>query len=183
MGIGKISDLVQYPDLRLGLSDEFMERKDGWSGLQVRYKLPQANLRNVDHALAYRGLGTGKLDVTDIYSTDPEITVHGLRVLEDDLNYFPSYHAVVLYRADLQQRAPAFLAAIHSLEGRIDSSAMTRLNAQVRVDGQAEAFVAASFLQSQIDPSITIPTSRRLCPMAADGAAAGADHVKSISFS
>jgi osmoprotectant transport system permease protein len=157
LGIGKISDLVQYPDLRLGLSDEFMERKDGWTGLQLRYKLPQTNLRTVDHGLAYRGLGAGKLDVTDIYSTDPEIVVHGLRVLEDDLNYFPSYHAVVLYRADLQQRSPAFVTAIHSLEGRIDSPAMTRLNAQVRVDGLPEAFVAASFLQSQIDPSIVIP--------------------------
>ena len=83
-----------------------MERKDGWAGLQARYYLPQKNLKVVDHALAYRGLGAGKLDVTDIYSTDPEIIVHGLRVLEDDLHYFPSYHAVVLYRADLQQRAP-----------------------------------------------------------------------------
>ena len=41
LGVGKISDLVQYPDLRFGLSDEFMERKDGWQGLQSRYKLPK----------------------------------------------------------------------------------------------------------------------------------------------
>ena len=158
LGVGKISELVQHPDLRFGLSDEFMERKDGWTGLQSRYKLPQTHLKVVDHALAYRGLGAGKLDVTDIYSTDPEIVVHGLRVLEDDLHYFPSYHAVILYRADLQQRAPAFVKAVHSLEGRIDSPTMTHLNAQARVDGLPEAFVAASFLQSRIDPSIVIPT-------------------------
>ena len=178
LGIGKISELAQHPDLRFGLSDEFMERKDGWTGLQSRYKLPQTHLKVVDHALAYRGLGAGKLDVTDIYSTDPEIVVHGLRVLEDDLNYFPSYHAVILYRAGLRRRAPAFVTAIHSLEGCIDSPAMTRLNAQVRIDGLPEAFVAASFLQSRIDPSIVDSTRRPACPMAADGRAVGADHAR-----
>jgi osmoprotectant transport system permease protein len=156
-GIRRISDLASHPELRFGVSDEFMERKDGWAGLQARYKLPQKTPRDVDHALAYRGLAAGKLDATDICSTDPEIVVHDLRVLEDDLGYFPSYYAVVLYRADLQQRAPAFVQAIHRLEGRIDSSTMTRLNAQVRVDGKPEAFVAASFLQGAIDPSISVP--------------------------
>ena len=174
-GIGKISDLAACPELRFGLSDEFMERKDGWAGLQARYYLPQKNLQVVDHALAYRGLGAGKLDVTDIYSTDPEIIVHGLRVLEDDLHYFPSYHAVVLYRADLQQRAPALVKAIHGLEGRIDSATMSRLNAEVRVDDKPEAFVAASFLQGTIDPSIAVPPIDRNCAIRADDATVLAD--------
>jgi hypothetical protein len=52
------------PLVRFGLSDEFMERKDGWTGLQLRYKLPQTNLRTVDHALAYRGLGAWPAIVT-----------------------------------------------------------------------------------------------------------------------
>ena len=34
---------------------------------------------------------------------------------------------------------------------------MPRLNAEVRVDGKPEAFVAASFLQGTIDPSIAVP--------------------------
>jgi osmoprotectant transport system permease protein len=156
-GIRTISDLTGKPELRFGLSDEFMERKDGWTGLRARYKLPQQNPQDLDHALAYRGLAAGKLDVIDIYSTDPEIVFYGLRVLEDDLHYFPSYYAVVLYRADLQQRAPGLVQAMHNLEGRIDSSTMTRLNAQVRVDGQSEAVVAATFLQGAIDPGIAIP--------------------------
>ena len=32
----------RHPDLRLGFSNEFMNRADGWPGLRDRYRLPQA---------------------------------------------------------------------------------------------------------------------------------------------
>ena len=35
-GLRRISDLARHPDLRLGLSHEFLGRKDGWPGLASR---------------------------------------------------------------------------------------------------------------------------------------------------
>ena len=37
LGIVKLSDLAKHPDLRLGLSNEFIGRADGWGGLAKRY--------------------------------------------------------------------------------------------------------------------------------------------------
>ena len=55
----------------------------------------------MDHDLAYRALASGGADVTDVYTTDPEIHAYKLRVLEDDRHFFPTYEALLLYRADL----------------------------------------------------------------------------------
>src|SRR5690606_17609239 len=41
LGISKLSDLRAHPALKLGLSNEFMQRADGWPGLRDAYRLPQ----------------------------------------------------------------------------------------------------------------------------------------------
>ena len=145
LGIARLSDLAAHPALRLGLSNEFMSRGDGWPGLRAAYALPQRP-DGLDHDLAYRALASGAIDATDLYATDAEIPHYDLVVLDDDRDYFPSYAAVYLYRTDLGTRAPTVLAALRGLEGRIDAAAMQRLNAQVKLDGLDEATVAADWL-------------------------------------
>jgi osmoprotectant transport system permease protein len=145
LGIATLSDLRAHRDLRLGLSNEFMQRADGWPGLRDAYGLPQTP-DGLDHDLAYRALASGAIDVTDLYSTDAEIPYYKLRVLDDDRHYFPAYDAVYLYRADLGQRAPAWVAALQGMAGRIDAATMQRLNAQVKLDHEKEADVAAGWL-------------------------------------
>ena len=152
-----ISDLRKYPDLRMGFSNEFMDRADGWPGLKRRYRLPQA-ARGLDHDLAYRGIQSGKLDVIDLYATDAEIAYYKLRTLQDDLHYFPVYNAVILYRADLERRAPDVVALFKHLEGKIDASAMIAMNARVKLDGEPETVVAADFL----DKTLGIQTETRI---------------------
>ncbi len=146
----RISDLRNHPELVFGFGNEFMDRADGWPGLQQRYQLPQHNVRGLDHDLAYRGIESGALQVTDLYVTDAEITYYKLRTLEDDLDYFPAYNAVILYRADLEQRAPEAVASFKRLAGRIDARAMRELNARVKLNGETEAVVAASFLEENL---------------------------------
>jgi osmoprotectant transport system permease protein len=146
----KISDLRRHPELKLGFSDEFMNRADGWPGLRERYQLASANVRGLDHDLAYRGLNAGDLQVMDLYSTDAEIRYYKLRVLEDDLHYFPAYDAVLLYRADLPARAPAVISAMLQLEGRISEAAMVEMNAQAKLKRVRESHVAASFLADNL---------------------------------
>ena len=145
LGIARISDLRAHPQLKIGLSNEFMQRADGWPGLRDAYRLPQRP-DGLDHDLAYRGLASGAIEVTDLYSTDAEIPYYRLRVLEDDLHYFPAYEAVYLYRADLVQRAPAWVRALRGMAGRIDAATMQKLNAQVKLEHRKEAQVAADWL-------------------------------------
>ena len=145
LNITRISDLARHPELKFGFSEEFMDRGDGWPGLQARYGLPQTDVRGLDHDLAYRGLESADLDVIDLYSTDAEIEYYGIRSLRDDRNYFPEYQAVILYRADLPARRPGVVAALNALAGRIDAARMVSMNAAVKLSKHSEHDVAAAF--------------------------------------
>lgn len=144
LGIVSLSDLARHPALKIGLSNEFMQRADGWPGVRAAYALPQT-ATGLDHDLAYRALQNGAIEVTDLYSTDAEIPYYQLQVLRDDRHYFPDYQAI-LYRKDLAERSPAMLQALQGLQGRIDEATMQRLNAQVKLERQSEAAVAAHWL-------------------------------------
>ncbi len=148
-GIRKISDLRRHPELKFGFTNEFMDRMDGWRGLRAQYQLPQTFVRGLDHDLAYRGIESESIDVIDMYSTDAEIEYYHLRILEDDLRYFPQYDAVLLYRADLENDAPDFLQQIKQLSGRIDESRMIAMNAQAKLDRIPESQIAADFIHER----------------------------------
>ncbi len=150
LGIRTISDLRKHPDLKFGVSNEFIERIDGWPGLRTRYDLPQRDVVGLEHVLAYKALASGEIAATELYSTDAEILALGLRVLRDDLGYFPSYECVWLYRLDLKTRAAKPLRVLERLEGRIDETAMARMNKRAKIDKVVESRVAADFLRETI---------------------------------
>jgi osmoprotectant transport system permease protein len=152
-----ISDLTRHPTLRFGFSNEFMNRRDGWPGLAAHYRLPQTDVRGLDHDLAYRGLADGSLDATDLYATDAEIRRYGLRVLGDDRAFFPSYQAVLLHRLDAARERPGVFAALAQLSGRIDAPAMTAMNARVKLEHVAEADVAAAFATTALGLRVPPP--------------------------
>jgi osmoprotectant transport system permease protein len=151
-GITKISQLAlpENADLRLAFSEEFLSRNDGWPGLKRSYRLPQQP-RAADHSINYTGLMSGGVDVTDLYSTDAEVKIFNLRLLEDDRQYFPKYECVVLYRLDLAERSPEFLKVVDSLAGTVDNEAMLAMNTAVRgSNGRvSENIAAAEFLNRQ----------------------------------
>jgi osmoprotectant transport system permease protein len=149
MGIVSLSDLKRHPALKFGFSNEFMNRADGWPGVRDRYRLPQRDVRGLDHDLAYRALLSNDIQATDLYSTDAEIKEYKLRVLTDDLRFFPSYECVWLYRADLPARSPAAFAALGRLEGRFTAMEMAEMNARAKIDRVPEARVAADFLEAK----------------------------------
>ncbi|MBC7501442.1 MAG: ABC transporter permease subunit [Herminiimonas sp.] len=146
--IRTLSDLAAQAALQVGLSHEFLGRRDGWPGLAQRYGLQQRPL-GLDHGIAYEALAAKKVDVIDIYSTDAKIDKLGLRVLKDDLQYFPRYDAVLLYRLDMVQRFPQAWRAMQGLEGKISERRMIAMNAAVELDGQTFAHVASAFLSSE----------------------------------
>ena len=151
LDIRRISDLRAHPSLRLGFSNEFMDRGDGWPGLRRAYALPQTKVSGLDHVLSYRAVASGAVDAIDLYSTDAEIPYYHLRTLPDDRHYFPRYQAVFLYRLALERDEPAFVAALRRLVGRIDEQAMRTMNAAVKLDGRRDSAVAADFLGTRVE--------------------------------
>jgi osmoprotectant transport system permease protein len=142
LGIATISDLARSTaPLRLGLSHEFQVRTDGWPALQRAYGIQRAPGSGLDHGLAYQALAQGQVDVVDAYTTDAQVARLKLRVLRDDRAFFPRYDAVLLMRAQLDERP---LAA--ALAGRIDDRAMQAMNAEVEIDGRSFEAVARDFL-------------------------------------
>jgi len=159
-GITRISDLKQHPELRLGLSQEFLGRADGWPNLARTYGLDFAPPRGLDHGLAYEAIAGGQVDVIDIYSTDAKLDKYQLTVLADDAGFFPRYDAVLLYRADVPTRVPQAWAALARLEGRLDDAAMRRLNAAAELDGLDFAAIASAWLSVPVSQAgATTPSS------------------------
>ncbi|HEV7413514.1 MAG TPA: glycine betaine ABC transporter substrate-binding protein, partial [Casimicrobiaceae bacterium] len=158
-GITRLSDLKSHPEIRLGLSQEFIGRADGWPGLKRAYELAYETPRGLDHGLAYEAIAQRQVDAIDIYSTDAKIDKYGLTVLADDRNYFPRYDAVLLYRVDLPQRLPRTWTALKGLEGRIDDGSMRRMNAEAELDGKSFVAVAREFLAQKAAGAGAAPTS------------------------
>jgi osmoprotectant transport system permease protein len=127
LGIRTISDLRKHPELKIGLTHEFLDRQDGWRPLRERYGLPQQNVVGIDHALGYVALANGSIDVKDAYSTDAKIEENDLVVLEDDLRFFPKYEAVFLFRSSM---SPGAISALRRLEGTLDEKRMIHLNTE-----------------------------------------------------
>ena len=150
LSLRSMSDLARHPELRFGLTNEFMDRADGWPAVRARYGLTPPEVRGLDHDVAYRALAGREIDVTDVYTTDPEIEQRRLVLLEDDRGAFPEYQAVFVHRLDLAARAPAALAAIRRLEGRISAETMRRLNGDVQLRHRRSEEVAAALLRDLV---------------------------------
>ena len=150
LNIRTITDLKRFPNLRLGFSNEFLDREDGWPSLKATYSLPHTFVRGMDNDLAYRGVDAGTIDVTDLYSTAAEIRQYDLVSLTDDLAHFPEYQAIYVYRDDLAQKHPRVPHILAQLGGSIDEERMIALNALAVVEGVRETTIAADFVTNHL---------------------------------
>ncbi len=147
LGLRTIDDLARHPELTAAFTSGFLEREDGWPGLRSRYGIRLARVEVMEHALAYRAVASGQVDLMDVFSTDGQLERLRLRLLEDDRHFFPDYAAVLLARREMTTRYPRTWARLRQvLEGRLDASRMARLNAMADLDGRPVAEVAAAFL-------------------------------------
>ena len=137
-----MSDLRSHPDLRFGLSQEFLERGDGWKPLANTYGLT-ADPLGMEHALSYPALEQSKIDVMDVYSTDAEIQKYDLFLIEDDKQFFPAYLAAPIIRRDLPSEVKSILG---ELAGLINDEEMQKLNGMVALDKKSFAEAARAFL-------------------------------------
>lgn len=144
-----ISDLKKVQDkLKAGFTLEFNDREDGNKGLQSVYGL-NLNVATMEPALRYEAIQQGNIQITDAYSTDPEIAQYDLVVLEDDQHLFPPYQGAPLMKEALLKKHPELEGILNKLAGKITESQMSQMNYQVGVEGKPAAKVAREFLVKQ----------------------------------
>lgn len=140
--IRNVSDLEENKNLKIGLSYEFIERKDGWRNLATFYNLPQKPIA-LEHGLAYQAILENKIEITDAYSTDGEINQYNLLLLDDDKRFFRDYQAVSFYSVNLPQKAKRLLDQLSSL---ISNEDMQGLNASALFENMTHKEIAHAFL-------------------------------------
>jgi len=147
LDIHTFSDFAEHSgDFTLGAVFEFIDRPDGLPGFQKEYNLDFKNVKGMDHGMMYRSISAGEVDVINSYTTDGQLQVYDLRVLEDDKSYFPPYHALPLVRKETLERYPELEEVLNLLEGKIDEEAMQIMNGKVDNDGMMVERVAEEFL-------------------------------------
>lgn len=148
LGVTTFSDFAKVSDdFILGAVFEFIDRPDGLPGFQKEYDLQFKDVKGMDHGIMYRSINAKEVDVINSYTTDGQLQMYNLRVLEDDKGYFPPYHALPLVRTEVLEQYPEVGEVLLELAGKIDETAMQEMNAKVDNEGQMVELVAKEFLQ------------------------------------
>ena len=88
----------------------------------------------------------GKIDVVEVYTTDGRLYGSDLVILDDDLNFFPSYYGVTIIREESLKEYPDLLPVLNKLNGKITTEDMMRMNYEVDVEKKDPKDVAHEFL-------------------------------------
>jgi osmoprotectant transport system permease protein len=155
LGLRTLSDLRGHRELTAVFDPGFLDRDDGWPGLRRHYGLQFADVRVMEHALAYQALASGHAGVITVFTTDGQLAREAVTVLADDRKFFPDYAAVLLARRALAEGLPRTWGALElRLAGRLDNIMMARLNAEVDLDHRSVTAVATSYLASDGSPQL-----------------------------
>ncbi|WP_296246394.1 glycine betaine ABC transporter substrate-binding protein [Pseudomonas sp. UBA4194] len=134
----------------LALDTEFANRSDGLVGLTKTYdlKFTRRDIRQMDAGLVYTALRNGQVFTGLVYTTDGRLNAFKLKLLEDDLKYFPDYTAAPVVRQQFLDAHPQLAAQLKPLAELLDDETMRQLNAQVDVEHRSPSVVAAEFLKA-----------------------------------
>jgi osmoprotectant transport system substrate-binding protein/osmoprotectant transport system permease protein len=154
--LSAISDLVSVAEeLVFGAEHEFFTEEGSakFNPLVAFYGLNFKEAKQIDNSLKYQAIASGNIDVTDTYATDGLNKKHQLKILADDLSFFPEYNGALLVRADLFDRmrplAPNLEEVLSRLEGIFTNDIMTDLTYAVDVEGKTVEEVARGYLREK----------------------------------
>lgn len=149
MGVTKLSQLIaQSGSLRLGCTTAFSQRSDLLPKME-KQGADFASVNGLEGNVRYQALTSGKIDVTDAYSTDAMVKKLNLQLIEDDIHFFPPYQAISITRNAVLRKHPELKTVISSLDGVLDNDSMMNMNYQVDVEGKTAKEVAIKFLQEK----------------------------------
>ena len=132
--------------LTLGGAPEFATRQEGLLGLEKVYGL-NPTFKPIAIGLTYKALDSGQVQVTDVFTTDPQLTTGKYTVLTDSKKIFGFQNvAPVVKQSLLKTEGPAFEQTINAVSALLTIPALQKMNAAVALDKQSPAAVAHTFL-------------------------------------
>ncbi len=143
-----ISDLKKVQNqMTAGFTLEFADREDGYLGLNQTQGLQFKEVKTMEPALRYEALKNNNVQIIDAYSTDAEIKAYDLKILGDDLHYFPSYRGAPLMLTSFKEEHPEIVKALDKLTNQITEDEMAAMNYEVQVEKKAPKTVANEYLR------------------------------------
>lgn len=145
-GLKTIEDLKKVEgQLKAGFTLEFIDRDDGYRGLQKLYGL-NIEVKSMEPSLRYQAINNGDVNVVDAYSTDSELKQYDLVILKDNKQLFPPYQGAPLLKAETLKKYPELKDLLEPLVGKITEEEMSDMNYQVNVEQKDPATVAHDYL-------------------------------------
>lgn len=142
----KSSDLADYAsEWTLAGDENFDTRSDAYPGWSEAYGIEFDEVTNMQYSILYRAIDAGEVDVAAAYSTDSRIKKLGLKILEDDKEFFPAYSGAYVLSENLIENHPEIIDIVNQLEGTIDTEKMVELNYRYD-DGEDANKIAKEFL-------------------------------------
>jgi len=149
------SDLIPVAnELVFGAEHDFFTEEGSakFNPLVAFYGLKFKDARQIDILLKYAAIDNGSIDVTVAYATDGRNRQADLKLLQDDLKFFPEYNGAVLVRTDLFERlkdvAPNLKDVLNMLGGIFTDDIMVGLSYAVDIEGRSVEEVSKEFLRS-----------------------------------
>lgn len=153
-----VTTLSQYAELAssdpesasMCAAAEFLDRQDGWPGLEKAYgfELPNAQITEVDLGIVFTAVPKGEpCRFGEVFETDGRIPANDLVVLEDDKDYFVSYEVAMTARNQVLEDSPALEDVLNPIAEKLTTEELQELNAQVDVEGLPAEAVAEKWLQ------------------------------------
>ena len=144
------SDLAKVSNnLIFGAEYDFFEREDGYKELQKVYNMDFKKKIDMDIGLKYQAMKVKKIDVMVIFTTDGQLAISDVIVLEDDKKMYPSYRAGTVVRSEILSKYPELKAVLEKLNNILDDKTMADLNYQVESEGKKPEDVAREYLQEK----------------------------------
>jgi osmoprotectant transport system substrate-binding protein len=142
-----ISDLKKLgKSVKLGAAPEFATRFEGLIGLKRQYGI-NPTFVPLNIGLTYTALDSGKVQLSDVFTTDPQLTTGKYAILSDPKNVFGFQNvAPIVKQSVLSAEGPAFADTINKVSALLTIPAMQKMNAAVALDQQSPAKVAHDFL-------------------------------------
>ena len=144
------SDLTAVSNnLIFGAEYDFFEREDGYKELQKVYNVDFKKKIDMDIGLKYQAMKDKKIDVMVIFTTDGQLAISNVVVLEDDKKMYPSYRAGTVVRSEILSKYPELKPVLEKLNNILDDKTMADLNYQVESKGKKPEDVAREYLQEK----------------------------------
>ncbi|MFI3210173.1 MAG: glycine betaine ABC transporter substrate-binding protein [Peptostreptococcaceae bacterium] len=149
-------DLKNYSDLErvsdeliFGAEYDFFGRQDGFDDLVDTYHLNFKDTVAMDIGLKYQAINNGQIDVMNVFTTDGQLSVSDVVVLNDDKNLYPSYLCGNIILNQTLEKYPELNEIFLTVTDLISDDDISRMNYLVESEGMSVIDVSKDFLKSK----------------------------------